>query len=158
MINKKDTIVAAQSFLILYQAVSKTNTPLKLWIACTSLDCIFRYPLPSSVLFHHVAGLLTTGTILYKRIEHPHKYKFIMLESTFISAYLLQKNNFSDIFKLVHLIVHIFIRWPILLKGINVLIKLEYPLISKLGYCMFILDVYWLFKALRKREDEIITS
>lgn len=152
---KEDAIVATtHSALILYQTVSKTNTPLKIWSAVTTLDFLIRHPLPTSVMLHHLFGLATVGTILAKNIDNPIKYKFIYLESAFISAYLLKKNKYSSTWKLVHLIVHIFLRWPILLKGMSVSVELGYPAIEKMGYIMLLLDVYWLYKALSKQSKQ----
>ena len=148
----KDVVVALHTALIIYQARSKSSRPLKIWSALTFIDCFLRHPLPRSVMIHHVSGLAVTGTILYRKIRHPFKNMFIFLELAFISSYMLNKSKFSRVFKAIHLFVHIFIRWPIIVKGIRVGEELGLWFIKPIGHGMICLDMYWLYHAMKHEQ------
>lgn len=144
----KDIITALHAGLILYQSRTKSSRPLKLWSILTVMDCFVRYPLPTSVMIHHITGIAVAGTILYRKIRHPFKNQFINLELAFISSYLLKKSKYSSVSKAIHLLVHILIRWPLIMKGIQVGKKLGLWALKPIGYGMIGLDVYWLYKSL----------
>jgi hypothetical protein len=149
---KKDAVVALHACLIAYQTQTKRSTPLRLWTALTLFDCFFR-PLPLSMVLHHMAGLTAVGTILVRNLRHPHRNNFIYLELAFISSHLLQKGKFSKAWKAVHLAIHVFIRWPIILRGVRICEELGLWGLKLIGLGMLGLDAYWLYRAL-KRPDE----
>lgn len=139
--------------IITVQALWKNNVAIWLWSVVTIHDCIRNAKsLPNTVWIHHLGGLLTCYFFIINKVQTRSRFSFVWLETGLLSTRFIKHDEYSLRSFLLHILVLIFIRWPILIKGGSSARRLGYSTVSAFGYLYILLDIYWFKRLLDKRD------